>query len=120
YYDFTYKPLKDASGKVLGILNTATNVTDLVLQKKKAEESEVRFKSLVKQAPIALCVLKGPEFIVEIANKGALEIWGRSAEEMMNKPVLECLPEIKDQGFGELLTGVLKTKIPYTAREHKT
>jgi PAS domain S-box-containing protein len=40
YYNFTYKPLFDAAGKVWGILNTATNVTDLVIARKRADEVE--------------------------------------------------------------------------------
>jgi PAS domain S-box-containing protein len=40
YYNFTYKPLFDNQGLVWGILNTATNVTDLVLARKRADEAE--------------------------------------------------------------------------------
>ncbi|MBE9584339.1 PAS domain S-box protein [Mucilaginibacter sp. JRF] len=40
YYNFTYKPLKDAAGKVWGILNTATDVSELVRTRKKLNESE--------------------------------------------------------------------------------
>ncbi|WP_345948311.1 PAS domain S-box protein [Mucilaginibacter sp. PAMB04274] len=40
FYNFTYKPLFDKDGVVWAILNTATNVTDLVLARKRADEAE--------------------------------------------------------------------------------
>lgn len=42
YFNFTYKPLKTPEGKVWGILNTATDVTDLVLTRKQLQEAEAR------------------------------------------------------------------------------
>jgi PAS domain S-box-containing protein len=42
YFNFTYKPLKTPEGKVWGVLNTATDVTDLVLTRNKLEEAEAR------------------------------------------------------------------------------
>jgi PAS domain S-box-containing protein len=40
YFNFTYKPLKNADGIAWGILNTATEVTELALTRKKLAESE--------------------------------------------------------------------------------
>ncbi|QJD97048.1 PAS domain S-box protein [Mucilaginibacter robiniae] len=40
YYNFTYQPLLNAESEVWGILNTATNVTDLVLARRRADEAE--------------------------------------------------------------------------------
>ncbi|RKR84956.1 PAS domain S-box-containing protein [Mucilaginibacter gracilis] len=42
YFNFTYKPLKTPEGKVWGVLNTATDVTDLVLTRKKLQAAEDR------------------------------------------------------------------------------
>lgn len=42
YFNFTFKPLKHADGKIWGILNTATDVTDLVVMRKRLEEAEAR------------------------------------------------------------------------------
>jgi PAS domain S-box-containing protein len=42
YFNFTFKPLKTPEGKVWGILNTAADVTDLVLTRKQLEEAEDR------------------------------------------------------------------------------
>jgi len=69
-------------------------------------ESEQRFRHAIMQAPVAIGVLKGPSFIVETANSQLLQIWGRDAG-AVGKPLLEVLPEIRDQPFPRILEGVL-------------
>lgn len=41
YYSFTYKPLRNTTGEIYGIINTATEITDQVLARKKVEEAEI-------------------------------------------------------------------------------
>jgi len=48
YFNFTYKPLKEADGKVWGVLNTATDVTELVLMRKRLEEAEENSRLALK------------------------------------------------------------------------
>lgn len=52
YFNFIYKPLKDDAGKVWGILNTATDVTELVITRHKLEESEQRIQFAIDSAEI--------------------------------------------------------------------
>lgn len=47
YFNFVYHPYKENDGTVSGVIVNATDVTELVLARKKAEESEARFRSLV-------------------------------------------------------------------------
>jgi PAS domain S-box-containing protein len=65
-----------------------------------------QLKNLFIQAPVALAILRGPEHIVEIANEKILQLWGRTAEEVMEKPVFEMLPDARNQGYEELLNKV--------------
>lgn len=51
YYNFSYKPLKNANGEVYAILNMAVNVTDLVLAKKEIQEREKKFRDLADSMP---------------------------------------------------------------------
>ncbi|QHS56190.1 PAS domain-containing protein [Mucilaginibacter sp. 14171R-50] len=50
YFNFTYKPLKDDKGEVWGILNTAENVTELVLTRQKLAEAEERSRFALDSA----------------------------------------------------------------------
>ena len=117
YWTFSYSPVKDESGKPAGVFVTCTETTEKVLAIKKLEESNSRYLNNIKQAPVAMCVLRGKDFVVEIANNMMLEIWGKRSEEVMNKPLFVGLPEIQGQGFDILLNNVYTTGIKYEGTE---
>jgi len=116
YFDFIYKPLKDSNGKVWAILNNATDVTELVNARLKVKESEALFRKMIKEAPVAIGVLRGPNFIIEQANAAILKIWGKT-EDVIGLELLEGLPEIKDQPFPDLLKGVYETGVAHYGYE---
>lgn len=72
-------------------------------------QSEERFRRLVLQAPVAICVLRGADFIIDTINEQMVEMWGREASMVLNKPAFEVLPEFKDSGLKELLDQVYTT-----------
>ncbi len=49
--------------------------------------------SLFNDVPFAVAVLKGPQLIIEFANKYILGLWGFTKEQAFNKPMFELLPE---------------------------
>lgn len=51
YFNFLYHPLKEDDGKISGIIVAATEVTELVKAKQKAEESEKEFRQLADSLP---------------------------------------------------------------------
>jgi two-component system sensor histidine kinase VicK len=131
YYNYQYRAITDQTGKVYCILHTASDVTEkelnrIALQKAKEQEeaqtkalleSERNLRRFILQAPVAIALFKGPNFIVEIANNRALELWGRSLEEVLNKPILEAMPELKSQGIKALLDKVYTTGETFSATE---
>lgn len=52
YFDFTFTPLKDAEGNVWGVLNTAKDLTEVVLARNKAAEADAREKFTMEAAGI--------------------------------------------------------------------
>ena len=114
YYKFSYQPLKSIDGNIWGIMCTATDVTELVEAKREVEAGKNSLQSMIMQAPVAICIVKGTDFVVEIANQKVLEIWGTTSE-IIGKPIFEGLPEAKEQGFEELLREVYETGIAFTA-----
>lgn len=75
----------------------------------------VNFDSLItlfSQAPVALAMLMGDDQRVEVANNKVLELWGKD-ESVIGLPILEALPEIRDQEFPGILKNVYETGIPY-------
>lgn len=68
-------------------------------------------------APVALCIFRGQNHIIEFANQRMLELWGKNAQDVINKPVLESMPDVKGQGFEELMNHVYTTGERYVAEE---
>ena len=117
YYNFILQPQKNAGGEIIGIGIIATEVTQVALLNKKIQVSEERFRMLIMQAPIAICVLRSKEYIIETINERMVEMWGRTMEESVNKPVFDVLIEVKNQGFRELLDNVYTTGERFVAEE---
>src|SRR5690606_35461360 len=109
YYDFTYTPIFGPDGKVEAILDIVSDVTENIVAQQKVLESERSLRNTILQAPVAMCIFRGSDYIVEIANTKVLEIWGKKAEDVVGKPIFESLPEGKNQGFEELLHKVYTT-----------
>jgi PAS domain S-box-containing protein len=58
---------------------------------------ESKFRNLIMQAPVLISTFHGPYFIIETINKTALEILGKTYEEVINKPLIEVSPELEDE-----------------------
>jgi PAS domain S-box-containing protein len=79
--------------------------------------SETNLRHFITKAPVATALFRGPSLLVELVNEKMLEIWGRTREEVINKSVLEALPEIMAQGVDELLQNVYRTGKTYQGSE---
>jgi PAS domain S-box-containing protein len=117
YFNYSFTPLFDANGKVYGVMNTAAEVTDLVIAKQKVERSEQNFRNMVKQAPVAMCILLGPHHVVNVANDLIIELWGKPAQDVLNKPIFEGLPDARGQGLEEILNRVYHSGETFRANE---
>jgi PAS domain S-box-containing protein len=115
YYNITYTPLFNSEGEVYAILDIAVDVTEQVRIRESIEKSEQNLRNVILKAPVAMCIFKGPDFVVEVANERMIEFWGKSSEEVMGKPVFEGLQEVRGQGFEELLQKVYTTGETFTA-----
>ncbi len=114
-----------AKGKVLfNVYNVAEkftgtlqNVTEEVLANRHREENERNLRLMILQAPVAIGIFRGANYTVEIANTKALELWGRSIEDVLGRPILAAMPELEAQGIKELLDDVWTTGNRFDAPE---
>ncbi len=83
----------------------------------QAIESRERFKSMFESSPVALALLEGPEFRYTYVNQAYKKMF--AGKDLLEKPLLEVLPEAKEQGYIDLLEQVLETGEPYHAEEEK-
>jgi PAS domain S-box-containing protein len=87
--------------------------------RREAELAREHLYTLLQQAPAAVAILRGPDYRVEFANPTMLRIWGRAAEQVLEKSLFAVFPEVQGQESEELLKGVLTTGIPYVGSELK-
>lgn len=132
YFDFIYRALLNHQGETYAILHTATDVTESVQNRHALEEvrmaevartralreSELNLRLVIQQAPVAIAIFRGPQYITDIANHHALTLWGRREDEVLHLPILAAMPELKAQGIDELLDAVYHRgeKFYYTER----
>jgi signal transduction histidine kinase len=103
----------------------ATHVASHIAMREQQEERERRDRELeversrlafvFQNAPAFLAVLRGPQHVFELVNDAYYQLVGH--RELIGKPVFEALPEVRDQGFEDLLNGVLATGTPFIGRE---
>lgn len=75
----------------------------------KISESEDLFRGIFEQAPVGMCLLKGPEHVISEVNDNMLEIWGRKLEEVINLPHRIARPELNDQPIFDWIDEVFRT-----------
>ncbi|NML67009.1 PAS domain-containing protein [Hymenobacter sp. RP-2-7] len=80
-----------------------------------AERQRGELERVFEQAPVAIAVYRGPQYIIELANPTVCRLWGRTAEQIVGKGLFEALPEVAGMGYEELLDGVMATGVPYVA-----
>jgi PAS domain S-box-containing protein len=90
----------------LTVLNAAiTNLNN------KLTNNEAGFRNLVDQAPIAILLVKGENFIVEMINSQMLKIIGRD-ESIIGKPLFQEIPELLGQRATDKLIETYKDGCP--------
>jgi hypothetical protein len=107
----------DEHAKPKKLIGVAQDITDAVLTQKKIEDSEKSIRTMILQAPVAMCIFRGPSYYVTIANPKMTELWGKQLHEVLDKPIFEGLPEARDQGLEALLHHVYTTGETFTAYE---
>ncbi|WP_348051998.1 ATP-binding protein [Mucilaginibacter sp.] len=124
FFDFSYSPIYNDDETVGGVLVTVIETTENLKNVQKLKESNLALKrseenlsNLISHAPVAMTVFRGPDYVIEIVNQKVLEIWGKTYEQVINKPVFEGLPEVKGQGIDVLLNNVYTTGEPFIANE---
>ncbi|WP_375437877.1 PAS domain-containing protein [uncultured Hymenobacter sp.] len=82
----------------------------------EAEQQRADLQRLFEQAPVAICIFRGPDFVVELANPALTAIWRHLAPSVAY-PYFATMPETSGPGLESVLTSVLHTGEPYFLRE---
>ncbi|SHG31034.1 PAS domain S-box-containing protein [Flavobacterium micromati] len=95
----------DTNNDACRLNGTVEDITSQTIARKKLEQSENNLRSMILQAPMAISIMRGPNYIIEIANKKALAIWDKTEEDVFDKSIFEVLLDVDK----ETLKGILDT-----------
>ena len=91
---------------------------DATIKKKLEKAFELerkRFDDLYSQAPSCMGILKGPDYVFEMANPLYLQLIDK--KDVIGKTLKEVLPELEEQGIFEFLDTVYQTGETFSANE---
>jgi two-component system sensor histidine kinase VicK len=70
----------------------------------EAESENERLRRFFMQAPVGICILDGPDLVFELINPPFQRLLPK--RELLGKPLLEAVPEVKDQQIWYILQDV--------------
>ncbi|MDC7675822.1 GAF domain-containing hybrid sensor histidine kinase/response regulator [Asticcacaulis machinosus] len=117
YFTFCYSPVRDDTGRVLGMLDTVVETTGKVLADRIAREERERFVQLFDQSPTFMALLRGPEHVYVYSNPGYNRLIDN--RQVLGMPVRVALPEASEQGYADLLDEVYRSGVAYSGQNHK-
>lgn len=113
FFSFSYTPLRDEAGAVVGIFCMALETTEKVrLEQRLNQEVESQWRSF-KQAPGFIFTLRGPDHVFEFVNDAHQRLSRRP--NVVGQPMREAFPDLAAQGFCELLDEVYRSGERYVA-----
>ncbi len=115
-FDFSYSPISDIEGNVLGILVICVETTEKVRAIHRLNINQEYIRNIIRKAPVAIGILRGRELIIETANDMILKIWNKS-EKILGMPLALALPELNGQPYLKLLNDVYKSGKAYYGTE---
>ncbi len=114
WWSYSIVPLYEHDGTVGGLLTQGFETTAQIRARQLLDQQGARLRDMFQQAPGAIALLSGPQFVYEIANAAYFELVG--ARDIIGKPTIEALPEVAAQGFVELLENVFRTGEPFVGK----
>ncbi len=113
YRRFTVKavPVINDNGSITEWVGVHTDITEQHKTLEAIAESQARFENLIQQAGVAMVVLTGPHFIVEIVNEAYAKLVDKKTTELHGKPLFEVLPRAREH-YLPMLQKVIETGEP--------
>ena len=138
YWTYSFSPLSDDTGAVNGVLVTCSettkaveslallNDTNIELQRLLEENRLLRQEeqgiqqqllALFEQSSVAIAIISKEELTFRMVNSFYAQLVGRRPQDIVDKSLLEAMPELRGQGFDDLLRQVISTGVPFVANE---
>ena len=79
---------------------------------------ELDMYSILMQSPVAMCIFRGNQYIIDFANDFYLQILGKT-HDIVGKPLFESFPELEDQGIKKNFEQVIESGQILHVNEHE-
>ncbi|HEY0744821.1 MAG TPA: ATP-binding protein [Chryseosolibacter sp.] len=100
-----YEPFRNENNEIEGIVAVGTDVTEQVEARNRVAEAELKFRTIIEQTPSPLCIFKGKDLVLEVANGPALAVW-QATPDVIGKRLADIVPEMSSQVFIRLMQDV--------------
>ncbi|SEP80993.1 Two-component sensor histidine kinase, contains HisKA and HATPase domains [Devosia sp. YR412] len=111
HFSFGYTPVHDHEDRVAGMFCTALEITSEVAEAKARKADAERLREMFEQAPSAIAVLRGRDYVFEVANSAYQRLVAKS--DFLGRPAADVIPDLLEQGFSDLLDRVYETGEPF-------
>jgi PAS domain S-box-containing protein len=115
HFSFSYTPVRDPWGTVLGMFCACTETTARVMAQRAERTQRERFMQVFELSPGGIAMLVGPDHVFDYANDEYASIIGASRD-IIGKPLAEAVSEVVRQGFIAILDKVYETGEPFIAK----
>nr|WP_067060204.1 PAS domain-containing sensor histidine kinase [Mucilaginibacter sp. L294] len=81
-------------------------------------ESEARFRAVVIQAPVGVCIIRAHDLMIQDVNDAYLQVVGRERAAMQGRTIWQAVPEAA-AAYAPIMNNVINTGLAYSAKEHE-
>jgi PAS domain S-box-containing protein len=111
FWTFSYSAAYDDDGNINGVFVTCTETTEKVKSTRAQKEIHQQLQNFVAQAAVGIVVITGEDMVVQVVNDAYSKLIGRTASELIGRPLFSFIPEVEKR-FRPLLDQVRLTKEP--------
>jgi PAS domain S-box-containing protein len=111
---YAWQKVRAAPGDDGGMAVLLTDTSDLA-RRQQTEAVREAVRGIVRQVPVAISILRGPEHRFEVVNEMARRLIG--GRELEGRTVRDAFPELEGQGLLQILDQVFQTGTAYEGRE---
>ena len=114
YYEYIFVPVFSEEGLVEAVAGATRDVTERRRIERALAESEQKLQQVFRQAPVAIVVFRGRDFVVELANPSYQAMF--PGRELLGRRFADVVPEVR-QTVWDAFNSVLATGEPFLAKE---
>ncbi len=122
YWTYSYSPVRDDDGSVGGTLVVCQETTRRMEAERELEHVRAQavaatehLERVITQAPVAMYIARGREHVFEVVNAAWYQLTGKTAAEVLGRPVRDVFPDLVAQGVADLIERVYDTGQPHHA-----